>query len=446
MPTTQQQLDRWSTVEMPRLNRAVLSGGLGPETFAAEFSRRVLADLPDPEHLPPGEARRLLVVLGMSGSSAARHYQELDLSLKSRPEQCFASLPVGRGRTPFLAYFAKLAAATGTGHVTRDSYASLVRWNLPTAQVEADGRIVASLPGAFADTAVRTYTGDPGEVGFFELLKKSEAYEAAVNDALEPVADGSVDIRSRDAGDRAELATRLLVALHRINLDFATCAPADGGLRIDHFMDVFRQFAVHWQPGDIPPSGAQDPEFLRRDLMLGIDFPGYAAHVRKILPALLGAERDVLVRQMERRTLPSVLLTALGLDAARLRQMTAGQLRPVVRAHPQLAIWYLLLAANARIGAVHLMLTEKFLFKPQRARDTAGVGDRPLVSNRQGTTGMKEPLLVQLARARRRHQLDFLAPIPDRELAQIGYGEAADAPARSRRLPTVRFIASDPEA
>ncbi|MFL6110413.1 MAG: hypothetical protein ACJ786_03545 [Catenulispora sp.] len=437
------QHDLWSTTEMPRLNRAVLSGGVGPDEFAAEFSRRVLADLPDPEGLSPGQARRLLVVLGMSGSSVARHYQERDLALKSRPQECFAPLVVGPGKTPFLPYFAKLAAATGTGHTQRDSYASLVRWNLPTAQVEADGQIVASLPGAFADTAVRTYTGDPGEIGFFELLKESEALEAAVNDTLEPIADGSVDVLSKDAGDRAELATRLLIALHRINLDFATRAPEDGGLGVDHFMDVFRQFAVHWEPGDIPPSGAQDPEFLRRDLMLGIDFPGYETHVRKILPALLSAERDVLTRQMRRRTLPAVLLTALGLDPARLHQLSAEQLRPVLREHPQLATWYLLLAANARIGAVHLMLTEKFLFKPQRARDESGAGDRPLVSNRQGTTGMKEPLLVQLARARRGHLLRFLAPIPDSELARVAYGEATSPRARSRRLPTVRFVAAD---
>ncbi|NUR62779.1 MAG: hypothetical protein HOV87_29605 [Catenulispora sp.] len=441
-----QQEDQWSTMEMPRLNRAVLSGDVGPDTFAAEFSERVLADLPEPENLRPGEARRLLVVLGMSGSSIARHYQEQDLSLKSRPKECFARLGVGPGRTPFLTYFAGLAAATRTGHSARDSYASLVRWNLPTATVEADGQIIASLPGSFPDTLVRTYTGDPGEVAFFELLKKSEAYEAAANAALEPIADGSVDVLSKEAGDRAELATRLLVALHRINLDFATRAPEDGGLRIDHFMDVFRQFAVHWEQGDIPPSGAQDPEFLRRDLLMGIDFPGYEAHVRRLFPALLGAERDALERQMGRPTLPTVLLTALGLDPARLKRMTADELRPVVRDHPQLATWYLLLAANARIGAVHLMLTEKFLFKPQRARDASGEGDRPLVSNRQGTTGMKEPLLVRLARARRRYQLQSLGQISDNELARFAYGQAGTARARSDRLPTVRFIASDPDA
>jgi hypothetical protein len=436
------QCDQWSTTELPRLNRAVLSGSVGPDTLAAEFSRWVLADLPHPKSLLPGEARRLLVVLGMSGSSVARHYQEQDLSLKSKPQECFAQLHVGAGQIPFLPYVADLATATETGHSPRDSYASLVRWNLPTAEVEADGQIVASLPGSFPDTSVRTYTADPGEVGFFELLKISEAFEAAANDTLEPVADGSVDILSKEAGDRAELATRLLISLHRVNLEFATRAPQDGGLRIDHFMDVFRQFAVHWEPDDIAPSGAQDPEFLRRDLLLGIDFPNYETHVRRLFPALLSTERDMLERQMGRPTLPTILFKALGLVPSRLEAMSIDELRATVRDNPELATWYLLLAANARVGAVHLMLTEKFLFKPQRARDESGVGDRELVSNRKGTTGMEEPLLVQLARARRQHQLQFLGRIPDHELARQVHGEGESAQARSERFPTVRFVAS----
>ena len=52
--------------------------------------------------------------------------------------------------------------------------------------------------------------------------------------------------------------------------------------------------------------------------------------------------------------------------------------------------WYRLLTAHARAAGAHLMLSKKFLFKPQQQRDDAGLGDRPLVSNRAGTTGMNE--------------------------------------------------------
>jgi hypothetical protein len=81
-----------------------------------------------------------------------------------------------------------------------------------------------------------------------------------VNDMLEPVADGSVDIPTPEASARAHMAARLMNALVRLNQGFAALAPAAGGLRTEHFMDVFRQFAVHWDLGDLPPSGAQDPE------------------------------------------------------------------------------------------------------------------------------------------------------------------------------------------
>jgi hypothetical protein len=51
------------------------------------------------------------------------------------------------------------------------------------------------------------------------------------------------------------------------------------------------------------------------------------------------------------------------------------------------------------------MLSKKFLFKPQHRRDDAGLGDRPLVSNRAGTTGMNESFLERLTRARQEHAL-----------------------------------------
>jgi hypothetical protein len=112
-------------------------------------------------------------------------------------------------------------------------------------------------------------------------------------------------------------------------------------------------------------------------------------------------------------------------------------MRALLGRSPALAAWYLLLAANAVFGGVHLRLTEKYLFKPQRARDEAGIGDRELVSNRRGTTGKEEPLLVRLARARREHVLRAVGKLPEREVAAFC---GVDADAFAARLPTVRFI------
>jgi len=411
--------NRWTLRELPRLNSVILVGDASVEVLTDELRRVVLQHLPAPDALSATDARRLLVILGLAGASVARHRQEADLSLKERPNRSFAGLATGPDGMPFLEYFAALAAASRTGHPPRDCYASLVRWNGPETRVQDFGETVAVLPGSFGDPTFRTYTQDAGERAFFELLKKSEALELAANELLEPLAAGSIGILSPDASRRAVGAARLLAALIRLNQDFANRPSAHGGLSAVHFMDVFRQFAVHWRTGDLPPSGAQDPEFLRRDLLLGIDLPAYPDQVRRIFPALLDCERAALERCLGRVPLPTVLLDALGLSVSDIANAPPARLLGMARAHPQLAAWGLLLGANAKFGAVHLMLTEKYLFKPQRARDQAGRGDRALVSNRRGTTGMDEPLLVRLTRARRSHPLRAVLGLPARELAGL---------------------------
>ena len=429
----------WTLAELPRLNRAILAASAPPDALGAEFARAVLDELPAPEEFDPAEARRVLVLLGLGGSSVARHHQEADATRKAHPHESFAQLRAGPDKIAFLDYFTRLAYATGTGHAPRDSYASLVRWNAPDTLVESGGEILARIPGEFTDARIRTYTDDPGETAFFELLKHSEALELAANDVLEPVAAGTLDPRHPDAVARALAATGLMTALIRLNRAFAARGPEQGGLRTEHFMDVFRQFAVHWRTGDVPPTGAQDPEFLRRDFLLGIDFPDYGRHVRRVFPGLLATERTMLEEAMARPPIPATLLGGLRTDAAGLAGLGVERLRTVVSENPALAAWHLLLSANATFGGVHLRLTEKYLFKPQRVRDETGIGDRELVSNRRGTTGMEEPLLVRLARARREHPLRGIGRLTERELIAC-CGLEPDAFA-AEHLPTVRFAA-----
>ena len=131
---------------------------------------------------------------------------------------------------PFLSYFAAVADASGTGHPGRDCYASIVRWNVPTAEVRVADQVVATLPGVFPDGQILTYTGDPGEVAFLELLKTSEALELAANDVLEPIADCSIDICSAEATERATAAAGFLAALAAASQTFAALAPEAGGL------------------------------------------------------------------------------------------------------------------------------------------------------------------------------------------------------------------------
>ncbi|GGQ40575.1 hypothetical protein [Couchioplanes azureus] len=411
------QLGAWVLEELPKLNQAILRDVLAPRVLTDALHEVVLPDLPLPERLSAEEAQRLVVNLGFVGASVARHYQERTPGGKETPERAFEGLAAGTEQIPFQRYFAGLADRTGTGHDHRDSYASLVRWNVGTVEVRLGERTVAVLPGVFDDGRTRTYTGTTGEENFFALVKKGEAVERAVNDLLEPLATPETRWASPEAVSRVRTATVLVDALRDLFLEFAALPP-EKSMPPEQFMDVFRQFAVHWKPGDIPPSGALDVEALKRDFLLGIAIPDYATHVRRLFPGLLSEEQAALESLMAQPTLPQRMAADLGVDLDRLPASGLTELRRLVGHHPVLADWYDLLTAHARAAGSHLMLSKKFLFKPQRQRDAAGLGDRPLVSNRSGTTGMTETYLERLTRARRQHVLAPLRPALDAEVRE----------------------------
>jgi hypothetical protein len=433
-----EQVNHWCLHRLTDLNREILAKRRGAAAFTHEFGTDVLAYLPPPDLLSEGDARQLLVVLGLAGASVGRHYQEADASHRAIPGQAFAGLRVGATGEPFREYFARLAERTGTGHCGRDSFASLVRWNVPAVEVVWDGQVLATLGSVFEDGLVRTYTGAVDEQRFFGLLKASEVLEKAVNAQLMPLARGSVGLSDRSALSRIERAVVLLEALRELNNEFAD-RPVGEGLQVTHFMDVFRQFAVHWDTADIPPSGALDAEALIRDLLVGIDLPSYPAHVRRVSPGLLQEERVVLERLSQGPSLPRAALESAGCDPGALATMSVRELYELVAAHPVLAALYLLLTAHARVSGVHLRLSKKFLFEPQRVRDDAGLGDPGVVSNRAGTTGMDETRLDLLTRIRRQHLLTPLRALGSRTLQTLASPDTVLAPELRRTDVMVRF-------
>ncbi|BCJ47389.1 hypothetical protein GCM10010168_17470 [Actinoplanes ianthinogenes] len=404
-----EQVGDWVLHELPRLNEAILKDHAPPELLITELHEHVLDHLPDIVQLTPAQAQRLVVHLGFVGASVARHFQEHTEGGIEHPERAFDPLVVD-DHIPFRTYFATLAAHTGTGHYERDSYASLVRWNVGTVRVRLHDEVVAELPGVFNDGRIRSYTGTAGEERFFLLVKQGEAIELAVNCFLEPMTREHADLIGESARHRVQEATVLLGALRRLFIDFAALPP-EQTMAAEVFMDVFRQFAAHWTPGDIPPSGALDPEALKRDFLLGIAEEGYDQQARRLFPALLEREREEIDDLIVAPTLPQRLLAEIGVDESTLRLSDEGDLRRLVAHHPALIDWYRLLAMHARVSGAHLMLSKKFLFKPQRQRDEAGIGDRKLVSNRAGTTGMTETFLERITRARQNHALAALRPV-----------------------------------
>jgi hypothetical protein len=401
MATVPRGLATWFSEDLPHLNRVVLDGGR--RTAVVDALRDVLPDLPSPGSVSVPAAQQMVIGLGLAGSSVARHFQEEDPARKQHPEHAFDDLPSGPERLPFRAYFAALADRTGTGHYERDAYASLVLWNVPTVEVRFRGDPVAVLPG-ITEGEILSYTGAPAEQWFFELVKRGQALELAANTLLEPLAAGDIGVTSPEGLQRVRLATTLLEALRRLFLEFAGARPGQG-MQPQYFMDVFRQFAAHWVVGDIPPSGALDVDAVKRDVLLGTLDEHYLRHVDRIRPAMLAAERADLGRWMDSPTLPDRLLAAVGVDRETLATLPPDRLEALVAAHPAVTDWHRLLSSHARASGAHLMLSKRFLFNPQRQRDEDGIGDRQLVSNRRGTTGMDEPILDRLTRLRRDHAL-----------------------------------------
>src|SRR3954469_25962685 len=185
MTMSPQRLAGWFADDLPRLNRAVLSD-MAPPGAVADGLTAVLPHLPRPDAVTPREAQQLVIGLGLAGASVARHHQELDPRHKACPEAAFDPL-TWRGM-PFRSYFAALADRTGTGHYGRDTYASLVLWNVPTTEVRLDGRSLVRLPGV-TDGPIRSNTGDPSEPWFFELVKRGQSVEAAANARLAPLTE-----------------------------------------------------------------------------------------------------------------------------------------------------------------------------------------------------------------------------------------------------------------
>jgi hypothetical protein len=427
LPIVLERFDRWVLEELPAANRDVLAGSATPEDLIASANRR-LRELPEPDELSAREACRTLVSIGMIGSSVGRHLQERDLRLKETPAASLADLAVGSSAVGFTDYVARLAARTGTGHPPRDAYASLVRWNAPEVVVHWQDIAIATLPSVFYDGKTRTYTGHGGEKTFFRLLKLAEALELAANVQLELVSGSDVDLMAPEATAAMARAAALIEAVQReSDAEFHRGGPEDH-LDSDHFLDVLRQFTVHWRAGDLPPSGAQDPEFLKRDLLLGIDYPDYPGHIRRVFTMLLQSERDELERLFDATPLPIRLLTAVGIAPEELAGMPFAGLRQLVRSVPSVAACYLTLRANAGLASWHLAVTKRLMFDPMRERERHGIPDRELVSNWVGTTGLVEANLEQLAAARERHPLTPLDAIWDSEIASLTAIHAIAAP------------------
>ncbi|MDI2125061.1 hypothetical protein [Yinghuangia seranimata] len=414
-------LNAWTLDALPRLNNAVLAGDSPCESLTDALSDGVLPRLPaDVGALPAADARRLTVLLGMWGSACVRHFVQSGRVTQTGTGAVFARLDVhGRG---FRDYLGEVAARTGAGHPDRDTYVSYFHWNPPTVRVDYVGQHWCA-PGVFEDGLLRTHTGDDRERELLLFVKSAEAVELAANDLIEPLL--TEDLPPADRIERMTAAAVLLGAVHRIFAAF-TRLPAERRMTPEFFTDTWRQYTNHWEPGDYPPSGAADAEFIARDLILGVDVPDYLSYVRRLFPALLPDGRARLTRLMGATPLPALVLARTGVTPDDLHGAAPDKLLAIAEQHPELAACYLLLAENVRVATAHLNFARRFVFDLRRTRDADGTPDTVVMSSRIGSTGIRESFMDELKNGRRRHPLTAFERVPRARLATlVGAGRPA---------------------
>lgn len=432
----------WLLEHLPHLNHQAFSGNLAYTEMAALLNSRVLDHAPPAAAVNREQTLQLLVLLSFAGSSVERHAQqqfvkqELGTAVTSfaerattiTPGQGLAALRV-RQTVPFLAYFGALADRVGHPH--RDTLMTLVELNGPDVEVRhpRTGAVIHRVRAAFADARFLTFSDNCTEVNFFTLGKQTVALQEAANRYLHLLQDPVTALDSLAAQEAALTAAHLMWAMKARMLDFMKRKTFDS----DFFLDVFRQYQCPWSAGQAlkPPSAANDPASLARDIMLfdnllepGEGFPGYRVHAQEVCSVLFADQAAELHAALALPSVEAKLFAHLGCTRAGFTGLDSTALAGLTRRHPWLLAYLQLYNAQRDLSHAHYALIAKYILAPKQTRETQHDQREyvTVVNNARGTTGM-DPLgvLVRLDEARHQHPLAGLnGELAVRELA-AGY-------------------------
>jgi hypothetical protein len=388
-------LAHWLHVNLIRLNAEALSGARTAESLIDEFNA-VTQGLSSPVRCSADDCPRLLVMLGMIGSTAERHSQE-------------AGNPPGRavnrlsaGGWPFRRYVATLSSRTGGP--PRDSLLSYVTWNAPTVNVYLPDaqRPFLTLPSVFPEDGQAgpfTFTDHPGERAFIFLMKRCAALEEAANDHLWPVVEGTLALGGHQAVRHVDAAAQFLKSV-RAEMRLFMQRPE---FTAPFFLDVLRQFACAWDTDEpwAAPSGGHDAAFIARDKMLATTHPSYDEHIDLQFNVLDGKGQNDVLRACKCPSLVSLLERELKLPDGDLSQIADGEAAELAFHHPWLAAYFRLFEASGDVAAAHWAIIYKYMVGPMRERNY----DAVVVSNFAGTTHMLWDTLRDYTSTRTNHPM-----------------------------------------
>jgi hypothetical protein len=392
---SQGDLALWVRTVLPQLNADALRGARSLASLIEDFNG-VLETLDSPARCAIDECRRRLIILGMIGSSAERHSQETG----NPPGQALSLLHVGDW--PFRKYVATLASRAGGP--PRDSLLSYVVWNAPAVHVYLPDAHTPflTLPSAFPDDGPAgplTFSDDPGERAAILLLKRCFALEAAANDHLWPLCEGSVTVTGHQALRHVEAATLFLKGV-KAEIRLFLQRPE---FTAPFFLDVMRQYACRWDPDDsyAAPSGAHDTAYIVRDKLLGTEVANYDTHIDLLFNVLDTQGQSEVSKAWASTAVVELVARELKVSPSELSELGEPVVSDMAFAHPWLANYFRLYQASADVSAAHWALIYKYMVGPMKERDY----DAVVVSNYAGTTHMMMDTLRDYLSSRTEHPL-----------------------------------------
>jgi hypothetical protein len=380
----------WAVEALPRLNMGILAGTSSIDDLVRE-SRGVLARL-DGLGLdalataPRPLARRCLGVLGFMALSLERHTQAAG-----------AAPGIGLARAPSLEDALALAGMAAELPPTL-GYAGY--W------LENGG------------ATPLTFTGDPQERFFRNMVVAvNDAHSRAV-DLLRPIASGLVSVVSDEAVWRLTVAAEAQDDVHECYRRFRPLgATAREDFTVGYFRDVMRTFLVM-----VPvhgstlhgPNAANIAAQASLDYVIGIVQPFYRRHVEERMRYMSPEERAQVTADMRNSSVLDRILDVLRLTHADVLTLPIGDLTRRVRATPEaheplVAFSRFKQIAGSAAGA-HFGLIVHYL-----QRGPGGAGTTAPVAPSHGTGGrphretqdvmrmrQREPVSTTLASALRR--------------------------------------------
>jgi hypothetical protein len=413
-------MKKWLLSNLSSLNEDVYLGKKSHQELAIILNKNILDMSPSPEKLDLDNAKKLLVILGIIGSSIERHTQQCFIKQelmavekleKDKPD----TLQYGKGLDllmipnfqRFTDYFGRVADIIAHPH--RDSFFTFIECNGPTVKIidYKSGNVIHTLPTLFSDNDFITFSGQQAEIDFITLLKQSFVAQEAANKYIKYIQKEITEIDD---------SSTLMLSICSVFINFMK----NSQFNYDFFLDILRQYACQWYPPNQylrPPSGANDHASLDRDVMLfenlllpDNNFPGYNKYIQGVFSVLMPNDIAKLKNSMAMDTIEKKIFDKLGINKMDFNQLNENSLLNLLKDNYWLSIYLQLYNAQKKLSIVHYSSIQKYLVKPKKYRDV--YQDRretvTVVSNELGTTGMNpkpNDILWLLNEARINHPL-----------------------------------------